>query len=166
MNISTTKWYFWLVKKVLVAGYNALRKMSRTTEVSFSSWHLNKICLVSLIRITIWPGGMFYLLDWLRKKISKWVNNSYPYSKNSSEDEDSKILSHPFSHHFIPNIKLSKNTRLIPNDSKSTHKDLTIISRSSDYKSAELYNIFFSMQRKIKKNNFYNAANQFCSYER
>jgi len=109
---------------------------------------------------------MFYLLDWLRKRFSKRANNSYPYSKSSFTDEDSKIISHPFSHHFIPNIKLSKNSKLIPYDLITTSKDLKIIYRVLDFKTPELYNIFFSMQRKNEENNFYNPVYQFYGYVR
>lgn len=109
---------------------------------------------------------MFYLLDWLRKKISEWVNECYPFSKNSSSDEDSKIISRPFPHHLNPNNKFSQNTKLISKDSNTLSKDLNIIYRMLDFKTLGLYNIFFSRQRKTEKNNSYNLVNQFYSYGR
>ena len=109
---------------------------------------------------------MLYLLGWLRKRFSKQVNKSYPSSKNSSADEDSKIISHSFSHHFNQNIKLSKNSKLIPYDLITTSKYLNIMYRVLDFKTPELYNIFFSMQKKTEENNFYNYVNKLCSYRR
>jgi len=109
---------------------------------------------------------MLYLLDWLRKKISKWVNNSYPSSKNSSTDGDSKRIFASFSYHFSPNNKISENSKFTFNNSNSLFKDLNIICGKLDLKNPEMHVIFVGIIRDYSADNFYNRANQFCVYGR
>ncbi len=106
---------------------------------------------------------MFYLLDWLRNRLSKWVNNSYPFSKNSPTDGDSKIISHSFSNKFIRKNKFSQNTKLSSNDPISPHKDLNIISRTIDHKTPMTPNDFSRIKKKIEGINLLSYANQFCN---
>jgi len=103
------------------------------------------------------------MLGWLRKKISKWISKDHPLKKSSSNEEDTKIVSPPFSHPFLPNKKFLQNIKLTSYKSKKSFKDLAFISRMLHYKIHGLNNIFFSIKRKKEEKNPYNPVYQFCN---
>jgi len=103
------------------------------------------------------------MLGWLRKKVPKLINKFYPFQKSSSNKEDNKKLSSLFSHPFLPDKKFLQNLKLTSHKSKSSFKDLALISRMLHNNIHGFNNIFFRMKRKAEEKNSYNRVYQFYS---